>query len=68
MVIRAKILNGEVYALTPEDDAKLKQAFPDGRIVLTSENCPELAAKIDELSAKLLVEKRDLYRRLANAD
>ena len=68
MEIHAKILNGEVYPLTPEDDAKLKAAFPDGRVVLTSENCPELAAAIERASDELLIQNREAYERLARYD
>lgn len=68
MEIHAKLLNGEVYPLSPEDEAKLKIAFPDGRVVLTSENCPELAAAIEKASAEVLVKNRNVYERLARYD
>lgn len=68
MEIHAKLLNGEVYPLTNEDEAKLKIAFPDGRVVLTSENCPELAAAIEKASAEVLVKNRNVYERLARYD
>ena len=68
MVIHAKVLGNEVYPLSPEDEEKIKQAFPDGRVVLTSENCPELAAKIDEIGDQLLIERREVYERLARYD
>ena len=68
MEIHAKLLNGEVYPLSPEDEAKLKIAFPDGRVVLTSENCPELAAAIERASSEILSERKNLYERLARYD
>ncbi|MBQ3434100.1 MAG: hypothetical protein IJG24_03535 [Selenomonadaceae bacterium] len=68
MEIHAKILNGEVYALTAEDDAKLKAAFPDGKVVLTSQNCPEVAAAIERASNEILSERKNLYERLARYD
>jgi len=68
MEIHAKILNGEVYALTPDDDAKLKAAFPGGKVVLTSQNCPELAAEIERASSEILSERKNLYERLARYD
>lgn len=68
MIIHAKVFNGEVYPLSPEDEEKLKQAFPDGRVVLTSENCPELAAAMKKASDELLIKNRDAYERLARFD
>ena len=68
MIIHAKVFNGEVYPLTPEDEEKLKQAFPDGRVVITSKNCPELAAKIDEIGDRLLIDRREVYEKLARYD
>lgn len=68
MEIHAKLLGNEVYPLTFDDEAKLKSAFPDGRVVLTSENCPELAAAIEKASAELLIKNRNVYERLARSD
>lgn len=68
MEIHAKILNGEVYPLTSEDEEKLKQAFPDGRVILNSDNCPEVAAAIEKVSAEVLSERQNLYARLARYD
>ena len=68
MIIHAKVFNGEVYPLSPEDEEKLKQAFPDGRVVLTSENCSELADAIKKASDELLIENRKAYERLARYD
>lgn len=68
MEIHAKILNGEVFGLTAEDDAKLKAAFPDGKVVLTSQNCPEVAAAIERASNEILIQNREAYARLAHYD
>ena len=68
MEIHAKLFYGEVYPLTLEDEAKLKEAFPDGKVVLTSENCPELAAAIEKASAEILAKNRNVYARLARHD
>ena len=68
MEIHAKILNGEVFGLTAEDDAKLKAAFPDGNVVLTSQNCPEVAAAIERASNEILSERKNLSERLARYD
>ena len=68
MEIHAKLLNGEVYPLTNEDERNFKIAFPDGRVVLTSENCPEVAAAIERASNEILSERKALYERLARYD
>lgn len=41
-MIHARIQNGEVVPLTDEDRRELDKAFPDGNIILTSDNCPEI--------------------------
>ncbi len=68
MIIHAKVFNGEIYPLSPEDEEKLKQAFPDGRVILTSENCPELADAIKKASDELLIENREAYEGLTHHD
>lgn len=68
MIIHVKLLNGEIYPSTPEEAEKLKSAFPDGKVTLTSENCPELAAAIERASNELLIENREAYERLARYD
>lgn len=67
-MIRARIINGEVVPLTEEDRRQLNEMFPDGNVVLTSDNCPELADAIKKISDDVFEERKDLYRRLANVD
>lgn len=66
-MIHARIENGEVIPLTDEDRRELSEMFPDGNVALNSNNCPEVAAAIEKISANVLVERKNLYRRLANA-
>ena len=65
-MIRAKIFSdGSLEGLTPEDDRALEEMFPDGVVRLNSDNCPELAEKIDEFSRELLVQNKEAYEALA---
>ena len=57
---------GNVIPLTDEDRIKLEAAFPDGNVVLTSDNCPEIAAEIERQSAILLEQNREAYGALAD--
>ena len=68
MTIHAQWTNGEITPSTDEDRRKLNEVFPDGNIVLNSDNCPEIAAEIEKLSNEILAERKDLYRRLAEFD
>lgn len=65
---KARIVDGEIVPLTEDDRREIERMFPDGNIVLTSDNCPELAAAIDKISDEVLAERKDLYRRLAEFD
>jgi hypothetical protein len=65
-MIHARLENGEVVPLTDADRRELNKLFPDGNVVLNSDNCPELAAEIEKISAEVLAERQELYRRLAN--
>lgn len=67
-MIHARIENGEIIPSTEEDRRKLNEMFPDGNIALNSNNCPEVAAAIEKISADVLAERKDLYRRLGNFD
>lgn len=67
-MIRAKIKNGEVFPLLDEDRREFEKIFPDGNVVLNSDNCPEVADAIEKFSAEALIERKDLYRRLGNFD
>ena len=67
-MIRAKIFNNEVVGLTPQDQRALDEIFPDGEVRLNSDNCPEVAAAIDKISADILAERKNLFGRLARFD
>lgn len=67
-MIHAQFVDGEIVPATEEDKRKLDEMFPDGDVVLTSENCPELAAAIDEQSALLLAQNKAAYEALARYD
>ncbi|MBR0287370.1 MAG: hypothetical protein IJQ82_00155 [Selenomonadaceae bacterium] len=67
-MIHAKIENGEVIPLSDEDRRKFDKIFPDGKVEINSDNCPEVADAIDKISAEVLIERKDLYRRLGNFD
>ena len=68
-MIRAKIFSdGSLEGLTPEDDRALEEMFPDGVVRLNSDNCPELAEKIEQLSEFLLVKNKGIYDALAAFD
>ena len=67
-MIHAKIENGEIVPLSDEDRRELGKIFPDGRITINSDNCPEVDDAIKKISAAVLVERKDLYRRLGNFD
>ena len=67
-MIRAKIKNGEVIPLLDEDRRELEKMFPDGNVILNSDNCSEVAAAIEKFSAEVLLERKDLYRRIGNFD
>ena len=60
--------HGNVIPLTKEDQIKLEAAFPYGDVVLTSDNCPELAAEIERQSTILLNQNREVYDALARYD
>lgn len=65
---KARIVDGEIVPLTEDDRRELDRMFPDGNIVLTSDNCPELAAAIEMYSDMLLEQNKDAYEALARYD
>ena len=65
---KARIVDGEIVPLTEDDRRELDRMFPDGNIVLTSDNCPELAAAIEMFSDMLLEQNKDAYEALARYD
>ena len=67
-MIRARVENGEVTPLTELDKRELERLFPDGTVVLNSDNCPELAAAIEEQSKLLLAQNKAAYEALARYD
>ena len=67
-MIHAKIFGNEVVGLTPADQAALDEMFPGGEVHLNTDNCPQVAEAFEKISAEVLNENRDLYRRLANLD
>ena len=67
-MIHARIENGEIVPASDEDRREFYEMFPDGNIALNSNNCPEVAAAIEKISADVLAERKDLYRRLGNFD
>ena len=67
-MIHAKIFNNEVVGATEEDQRALDEMFPDGEVHLNSDNCPEVAAAIDKISADILTERQNVFGRLARYD
>lgn len=65
---KARIVDGEIVPLTEDDRRELERMFPDGNVILTSDNCPELAAAIDKISDMLLEQNKDAYEALARYD
>ncbi|MDV5063398.1 hypothetical protein RVY78_05375 [Veillonella sp. YH-vei2232] len=45
---------------------KLENTHKTGRAIVTSETSSEIAAKLKEISATLIKERYDLYKRLEN--
>ena len=64
-MIHAKIFFNDVVGATEEDQRALDEMFPDGEVHLNSDNCPEVAALIEEQSALLLEQNREAYEALA---
>ena len=67
-MIHAKYVDGKVVPITEEDATELEKRFPDGQVILSSDNCPELNNVIDRISAKLLEQNREAYEALARYD
>ena len=67
-MIHAVIERGKVQPLTENDKRELEKLFPDGNVILNSDNCPELAAAIEEQSKLLLEQNKLAYEALARYD
>ena len=67
-MIHARIENGEIVPASDEDRREFYEMFPDGNVVLNSDNCLEVAEAIEKISVAVLDERKDLYRRLGNFD
>lgn len=67
-MIHARIEHGEIVPASDEDRREFYEMFPDGNVVLNADNCSEVADAIEKISADVLVERKDLYRRLGNFD
>ncbi len=67
-MIHARIENGEIVPASDEDRREFFEMFPDGNVVLNSDNCLEVADAIEKISDAVLVERKNLYRRLGNFD
>lgn len=67
-MVHAQFVDGELIPLTQKDADELKEMFPDGNVILTSDNCPELAEVINRILAKLLEQNREAYGALARND
>lgn len=67
-MIRATYENGKVIPLTEDDRREMEKFFPDGNVILNSDNCPQLAAEIERQSAILLAQNRQAYEALARYD
>lgn len=67
-MIQAMYENGVITPLTETDRREMDKFFPDGNIVLNSDNCPQLAAEIEKQSAILLAQNRQAYEVLARYD
>ena len=67
-MIHAKIFGNEVVGLTPADQAALDEMFPNGEVHLNTDNCPQVAAEVERLSAELLEQNCTAYEALAHYD